>query len=245
MKERRGLRILFIGNSYTYYHNLPGLLEYFAKKSPEELIVKTKMIVRGGANLKSHWDAGRALKAIRTKRYTHVVLQEQSRLGGTYENGMLRVGHPEAFFDYAQRFDAEIKKAGAETVFFLTWARQDVLRNQSTLTTAYATIAKKLKAIVVPVGPAWQLVRKEKPKISLYAADQAHPSPIGTYFIVCIFYSTLFDRSPVGLPSRTYESTSQKILSIPKMITLSEKDARFLQTVAWRSRQKWVKRHGK
>ncbi len=240
MKKPEALRILFVGNSYTYYNNLPGLLEYFAKKSPAEMVLKTKMVVKGGANLKLHWDMGKALKAIRSNKYTHVVLQEQSRLGGTYENGILRVGDPEIFFDCARRFDAEIKKAGAKTVFFLTWARRDFPRNQSKLNAAYTTIAKKLKATVVPVGPVWQMVSKKKPEISLYDPDGSHPSPAGTYLIGCVFYGSLLGRSPIGLPYRTYES-SEKTLSHPKMIDLAEKDARALQTIAWKAKQTSVK----
>jgi len=233
MEKPKALRILFVGNSYTYYNNLPGLLEYFAKSSPEKGIkVKTKMVVRGGANLKFHWDEGKALKAIRSKKYTHVVLQEQSRLGGTYENGILRVGHPDAFFHYARRFDAEIKKAAAKTVFFLTWARQDFPRNQPKLNAAYFAVAKKMKAIVVPVGPVWQIAQKKRPKLSLYAADGSHPSPLGTYLISCVFYKILFELSPIGLPARGYKSTSRQISPSPKTIKLREGDARFLQAIA-------------
>jgi len=43
-------------------------------------------------------------------------------------------------------------------------------------------------------------------------------------------------RSPIGLPSRTYES-SEKTLSHPKMIDLAEKDARALQTIAWKAKR--------
>ena len=239
MEKKEALKILFIGNSYTYYNNLPGLLESFVKRSSEKWVVKTKMVVWGGANLKSHWDAEKAVKAIRTRRYTHVVLQEQSRLGGTYEHGILRVGKPELFFDYARRFDAEIKKAGAKTVFFLTWARQDLPRNQSKLTAAYSTIAKELNATVVPVGPAWQMARRERPELSLYAADQSHPNPLGTYLGGCVFYRVLLGCSPIGLPSRTYESTSENSISSPKIVKLPEKNAHFLQTVAWNSAQKF------
>ncbi len=104
MKKPNEVRVLFIGNSYTYYNNLPGLLEYFVKESHKQ-ILKTKMIVRGGANLKLLWNAGRALQEIRRGKYDYVVLQEQSRLGGGYKNGVLQIGDPKMFFDYSQLFD--------------------------------------------------------------------------------------------------------------------------------------------
>jgi hypothetical protein len=232
MEISREINILFIGNSYTYFNNLPGILESFAKTSKGGS-VKTKMIVGGGLNLKMHWNAGKALKEIRRGKYDYVVLQEQSRLGGGYSKGILLIGNPKTFFEYSRRFDREIKKSGAKTVFFLTWAAEILPKDaQGKLNLAYGAIAKELRAILVPVGPLWQMVRRKKPEIELYQSDRAHPSSIGTYLIVCIFYATLFKKSPIGLPFISYESKSQKIPPHQKSVELNPKVAHFLQTMA-------------
>ncbi len=231
MKKRETIHILFIGNSYTYYINLPGLLAYFMKTS-RATTLKTKMVVEGGANLKMHCKGGKALQEVRRDKYDYVVLQEQSRMGGGYKNGVLQIGDPKTFFEYARRFDTEIKKSGAKTVFFLTWAAEILPRgSQAKLNAAYKTIAKELGAILVPVGPVWQKVRKQKPDIQLYQSDSAHPSSVGTYLIACVFYKTLFNKSPIGLPSQSYEGKAKKDSPRPKMIKLNPKDARFLQKI--------------
>src|SRR5262245_65609923 len=55
------LKVLFIGNSYTSTHDLPGMLlalsEAVHAKPP--LIVESYTV--GGATLKDHWDSGVAL----------------------------------------------------------------------------------------------------------------------------------------------------------------------------------------
>jgi predicted metalloendopeptidase len=244
-------RILFIGNSYTYFNNLPSILEQMANESRPNAL-ETKMVVDGGATLKDLWDGGEALKAIRQGGWSYVVLQEQSTLGdGPTEKGVPQISDPSNFYDYSRRFDAEIKKVGAKTAFFLTWSRQDSPQNQPKLTMAYSTIAKELTDTLVPVGPVWETAIHEKPDLALHQIDKAHPTPAGTYLTACVFYSVLFSRNPSGLPARflgipvdmeghIFNAESHGLLSSPRdaeLISLSSQDAHFLQTVAWTATQ--------
>src|SRR5687768_16696276 len=52
----RTLRVLFIGNSYTYVNNVPRLVEQVAATLPGPC-VQTDMIPVGGATLRAHWEA--------------------------------------------------------------------------------------------------------------------------------------------------------------------------------------------
>ena len=243
-------RILFVGNSYTYFNNLPAVLEQLANNvQPGSL--EAKMVVAGGATLKSLWENGEALKSIQQGEWTYVVLQEQSTLGaGPRENGIPQINDPAIFFEYARRFDAEIHKAGAKTVFYLTWARRDSPQNQAKLTAAYTSIAKELGAVLVPVGPAWEISIHDKPGIALHQVDNSHPTPAGTYLAACVFYAVLFKRNPAGLSAqvtgkpvdmagRVLEAESHGLVSSPAtvaLIDLGPDDAHFLQAIAWRFR---------
>jgi hypothetical protein len=237
-------RILFVGNSYTYYNNLPAVFEQLGNASRPGSI-ETKMVVAGGATLKDLWDRGEALRTIQQGGWTYVILQEQSTLGRPrIENGIPQINEPSAFHEYARRFDAEIKKAGAKTVFYMTWSRQDSPQNQAKLTAAYSSIAKELGAILAPVGLAWQEVVGGKPELTLYLSDKSHPSPAGTYLAACVFYATLFKRDPAGLPPRVIgkpfddshdDSSSTKESKDVELVSLTAQDARFLQQVAWKS----------
>ena len=242
-------RILFVGNSYTYFNNLPAVLEQLANKvQPGSL--QAKMVVAGGATLKSLWESGEALKAIQQGGWTYVVLQEQSTLGaGPRENGIPQINSPAIFFEYARRFDEEIRKTGAKTAFYLTWARRDSLQNQAKLTAAYSSIARELDAVLVPVGPAWETSIHEKPDLVLHQIDNSHPTPAGTYLAACVFYAVLLKRNPTDLPARVtskpvdlagrvFEAESNGVLSSPAtvaLIDLTLQDAHFLQAIAWKS----------
>jgi hypothetical protein len=77
-KRTTAIRVLFIDNSFTQRNDLPGLIA--AMTSQRGITFKHELISAGGATLKRHWNAGRAVAAIERGRYDYVVLQEQSTL---------------------------------------------------------------------------------------------------------------------------------------------------------------------
>ena len=74
-------------------------------------------------------------------------------------------GQTDLFFNYARKFDAEIKEAGAKTVFFMTWSVKSRPEEQEILTYAYSNIAQELNATVAPVGLVWDALREIQVKI--------------------------------------------------------------------------------
>ena len=106
--------------------------------------------------------------------------------------------------EYAGKFHELIKKQGAKTVLFMTWARQDKPATQRRIAIAYEETAKELGATVVPVGLAWQKARSASKPFTLHAADKSHPNEQGSYLTACVFFGTLDrseNRGPAG-PAR-------------------------------------------
>jgi hypothetical protein len=232
-------RVLFIGNSYTYFNNLPQMISGLAISSREHYEMETEMVTVGGATLKRHWEEGKALEAIKRGDWNYVVLQEQSTLGvGPVVNGIPQIADPKTFHEYARLFDAEIKKVGARTIFYLTWARQNAPESQAALTDAYQKIAKELNAIVAPVGLAWESALKKNPRLTLHIQDKSHPTPMGSYLAACVFYAAIYGKTPVGLPARVngnQTDLSGKIKDGPaaELVAVDLADAKLLQQIAW------------
>lgn len=244
--EPRAMRVLFIGNSLTYFNNLPHLVAALAD-SAHHPPMSTRMTVGPGFTLKRHWEDGLSAAALREASWDYVVLQEQGAFGLPAElvNGLTRF-RPMVFFDYARRFDRAIREAGAKTVFFQSWAARDLPEDQDTIDGIYESIANELGARVAPVGMAWRESLHKRRSLHLYQADGSHPSPAGSYLAACVFYATLYGRSPEGLAGRIagdatgipagIRLTRQPQGQIPlDGVNLSERDARFLQEVAWRT----------
>ena len=74
-------KVLMIGNSNTYFNNMPRMFEQLALADQPPRRVQREMIVQGGATLKRQWEADKAIKAIERGGWDFVILQEQSTLG--------------------------------------------------------------------------------------------------------------------------------------------------------------------
>jgi hypothetical protein len=183
-------RILFIGNSYTNRNDLPGMIARLSASADPPKAVETDRVIANGMALKHHWDKGLAGEALAQSGWDFVSLQEQSTL--PFKN-------PARMHDSVEKLDEAIRKQNAKTVLYLTWARQDAPERQAEITEAFMSIGKKIGALVVPAGIAWQNALREQPDLPLYDPDKSHPTVEGSYLAACAFYSVLFEASPEGL----------------------------------------------
>jgi len=177
-----------VGNSFTSRNNLPGLIKGLAAARGIE--VGHKLISAGGASLRQHLNAGKALDEIANGGYDTVVLQEQSTLP---------IKSPDRFRESARDFGAAITAAGARTAFYLTWARRNAPETQRALTDAYGAAAVELGATLVPVGMIWERFLAEHDEPALHDADNSHPALAGSYLAACVFLIALLDEDPVGI----------------------------------------------
>ena len=171
------LRVLFIGNSYTYYNNLAGMVEGLSAGR-----IHATAVTRGGATLGELYTVTDAREVLRASRWDVVVLQEQSTLGVSQFNGDMVVNDPAGFFTWARIWDEEIRRAGARTVFYNAWARKGRGELQGHLDWAHGFIGRELGAELLPVGTAFALAGG----VELFAADGTHPSAAGSYLAACV-----------------------------------------------------------
>jgi hypothetical protein len=212
-QPRRAMRVLFIGNSYTFYNgSLPAIVQAMAKARGRD--VECVPCVSGGKSLEWHWNQGKARQALADGPWDVVVLQDFSRQA---------IDKPRLLDEYGRKFAAEIKKAGAKPVFFMTWARQHQPEMQQVIADAYEKVAAEANATVAPVGLAWQRALKQDPTLKLHQADKSHPTKAGSYLAACVFYDVLFGVD-VELPSS---------IDLGKVkIDLPPEQARSLQRIA-------------
>ena len=141
-------KILFVGNSYTYYNSLPQLVKAVAEAQRPGLAVEVKFIGGGGAALETHWEVGEALEEIRSGKWDTVVLQEQSMLGANDPKDPYK---PDLFWEYARKFDQEIRQAGADPVYYMTWSRRDKRPDQPISQTPILPLQTNLVAELRPL----------------------------------------------------------------------------------------------
>ena len=185
------LNVLFIGNSHTYLHYMPQMLVGLVKAEDRGFDLAVDQSVGEGVSLEWHWNNEPSRQMMRSRKWDFIVLQDRS--GGPLED-------PDSFQRHARLLDAEIKKLGADTIFYLTWAKRDYPASQARLTEAYRRMAHELNAILAPVGIAWENAKNLNPGLVLHHKDGRHANPAGAYLTACLFYSVLSGASPEGLP---------------------------------------------
>lgn len=188
------LRILFVGNSYTYYYNMPQLVSVLSDSTHTKLITRKSTV--GGVTLKNHWLGERGLKTkeiIAAGGFDVVVIQGHS---------MGTIDHPEDFKKYSKELCDFVKANGAKPYFYMTWAREKIPQYQDEITAMYEQVARENGAGIIPVGKAWELARKLRPDLQLFVPDGSHPSDIGSFLIASVFTKAFTGELPKSLPSR-------------------------------------------
>ncbi len=197
------IRVLFIGNSYTYVNDLPNTFAKLAQSGKHK--VEVGMSAQGGWTLADHAKSTDTLNILNSKKWTYVVLQEQSEIPS------VQGSRTYSMYPAARTLVKEIRDMGAAPLFFLTWAHRDGFPEngmsdyasmQSQINNGYYGIAGELNVPVAAVGSAWLLAVKEHPELSLWQEDGSHPSEQGTYLAACVFYEMTFRENPVGLKYR-------------------------------------------
>lgn len=183
------VRILFIGNSLTFFNDLPGLVASIADVSGIEVSV----ISRANANfsLEDHWHAG-AAAGIRDLEPDIVVMQqgpsslEQNKLHlRSWSDSLARVAH----------------EVGATTALYMVWPSVDRILFFDDVLESYRLAAEASGSLFAPAGEAWREYWEEDPHAELYGGDGFHPSQLGSVVAAVTIASVVLDLDPTSLPA--------------------------------------------
>lgn len=204
------MRILFIGNSYTFFNNLPAAVAALA--GPEGDGWQTSTYLRGGAGMRTHFCDNFGLATGRGRYCPELDAARAGGLDGLLAQGpwdavvlqgqsMDTVLTPEDFLAYGKVLADRIRASGSERILlYQTWARQHFPEMQAVITAGYANLAAMVGAGVAPVGEAWKQAFAERPELVLHTEDRSHPNALGSYLAACVFYQQLTGRSSIGCP---------------------------------------------
>ena len=187
-------RALFIGNSFTYFNDMPNLFSLIANDAGFDVSVTS--VTKGGWYLSRYADPedemGKALRAAYPRqKWDYIVLQDQSFNPAADQAGFLRAVHdlrqlmPDGRFVFYQTWAYESDSAKLEGVGYTYEQMRDALRE------AYQQAALETSGICVPVGDGFSLFRERYPRFSLYQPDSFHPNLTGSYLAACMFLGRL------------------------------------------------------
>lgn len=193
------MKILFIGNSFTFVNDLPAMLTEIAEK--DGIALTAGAVYRGGAYLRQFADPAHELgirlrKQYEAEKWDAVVLQDQS-----FNPAKDPADHRAA----VEKIIADVVKNGEKIYLYQTWAYRDGTEKlnstgmtyeemRTALRESYEASAKAVNGVRVPVGDAFALGTEKG--IDMYTPDDYHPSPAGTYAAACLFFRYILGKTP-------------------------------------------------
>lgn len=204
-------KILFVGNSFTFYWNLPSQLEKMGLE--QNLFWEVYQSTAGGASLRDHWQGNKNLKTqeiLSKTTFDRVIFQDYS-------------SYPIKFIDTTEHYFSKLKTllpSQTKVYLYATWMypnfsfEGDLSYDSKEIESNLRSISKQYpNTKIIPVGRAFDLFSSKYPEINLLTDDAKHPSQNGTYLAACVFYASFSGRSSKGL-KRRYEgkdSSGKKI----------------------------------
>ena len=197
-------RVLFLGNSYTYYNDLPQLLTDLAADMGH--VVETAANTPGGYTLQGHASNDTSLDLIAEGGWDFVVLQEQSQIPSFPDFQVEADFFPAA--EYLVNFIRDNNDC-AIPLFYMTWGREEGdAQNcdnwppvctyegmQELLTNNYLEACDLNTSWCAPVGVVWEDVFLGT-SIEVFDEDGSHPSLAGSYLAASTLFVAMFGENP-------------------------------------------------
>lgn len=188
-RESGARRILFIGNSLTYFNGLPFMFAALADSAGETPPVVDE-VAFPDYGLEQHWDDGRAQRAIRSACWDVVVLQQ----------GPSSLAESRALLlEYAGRYADLVRARGGRTALYSVWPAAVRQGDFDRAIESYAIAAEAVDGVLLPAATAWLQAWEREPDLALYA-DGLHPTREGTYLAAAVMVARLYGRPASDLP---------------------------------------------
>lgn len=186
-----GLAVLFVGNSLTYFNDMPDIVAAISLGAGDDPPMRVGMVAFPNYSLEDHWNRGDALDAIDAGGWDVVVLQQ-----GPSTLPASRVH----LVEWAGRFAERIRAAGARPALFSVWPTDGSEAGFDATLASYGAAAEAVDGVLVPAGEAWRAAWARDADLTLTIGDGFHPSLLGSVMAAYSIWHALTERSPVGLP---------------------------------------------
>ena len=171
------MNVLMLGNSFTFYNDMPNILSMMLNE-------KVESITRGGAYLYQFLDSAdelnvKLLEALAQKKWDYIILQEQSNTPALKRD---------IFQNSVNELCKLIRQNGAKPLLYATWAYRDgteklastgltFIEMDQALYASYHDAAEANGTLIADVGKAFCAIR---PFADPYFRDDYHPSWSGS-----------------------------------------------------------------
>lgn len=190
--------ILFVGNSHTSAHDIPGLVARMIRHRHPERTVVTHTV--GVAFLEDAAANPTSRAEVEQQPWKQVVLQAQK----VSSSGKVEYSTTEGM-----ELAAAGKARGADVVFYAEWGLQGKEGDGLRMEKVYRGMADATGVRVACVGRAWDVALARQPELPLYAADGNHQSAVGAFLTAAVLFGSLTGEPPTALADFPYPDLDQ------------------------------------
>lgn len=236
--------IYHIGNSFTRWTNIPRQLEFLSSNEPRPTMAGRQLA--DGQALYYHWNAG----VSGGFGITEGTLSREELATGSWDTLILQPHSTEwmssgwilSFTDFARRFSQLAQANNTQVYLYAYWPWQTLsISDQLTINNVFEQVRSSISTnlsrpvMVIPAGQALRAVvdacgtgELATYNRSSFYVDERHQSALGGYVTALTHYSTVYRKSPVGLPSSTLSPWADNFtVSIPPAV------AARIQQIVW------------
>ncbi|HEY8197475.1 MAG TPA: hypothetical protein VIG04_10875 [Gemmatimonadales bacterium] len=183
-------RVLFIGNSLTYFNDLPGTVAQLASSVSQTIEVSS--VARPNLALIDHVEGkSNALQVIQGATWDYVVLQQgPSSLDLSRDTLVLAT----------RLLDPYVKAAGGRSALLMVWPESARFEFFDEVRASYQLAAQEVAGLFLPAGEAWLGAWALDPQLQLYGPDGYHPSELGTYLAALVVFEGITGHDARSLP---------------------------------------------
>ena len=178
------MKLLFIGNSHTYYNSLPETVMRLLEATGQKAHVT--MLAEGGKDLRHLLNTPHTVFNIRCGKYDAIIAQDRA-------TGF----DPVSFRESAKALKELADKAGSQFYLYMPWAGRDRRETQPPMTEAYHSFCRAAGCQFAPTGEVFSRILSTEAPETLYRDDGNHATPIGSYLAAATIFYTLTGRKRI------------------------------------------------
>ncbi len=231
-KEKIDLKVLFLGNSLTFFHDVPGTLKSIALLGG--LNIKVDSYSPGGSGITTKKHNPEAEEKFNSDRWDYIILQGQS---SEHENFLTNNYYGYMLQDYKNIIN-RYRANGAKIILYMTWNINTEVKSCGgnclpyvcgdcynytytckEVSSNYTGLGRETKTYVAPAGLAFEkaylLAGFNGRNSLLFEYNDYHQSRYGTYLVASTIYSTITDKSSANydLKAMGYRNDELQVLN--------------------------------
>ena len=185
------IRILFVGNSLTYYNDVPAMVGEIYSSIDQNLIIETDMLVEGGYSIEQHLNNSTLKQVLAESTYSVVILQD---FGG-WPLCSTNIDACSSSTNPLSNAVELVKLFDARPIWYSTYHNHPAFQRE--LSDEVRRIAVQLDVEVADVGAALQAFISTNDSTEVFLPNN-HPNTLGSWIAAATIVRSLIGKDIPG-----------------------------------------------